>query len=99
MILCRACYDHEMAYRLQRGDRELPPWVSLKIYDLNHGTAPARNKRKVTGARPRTDYHKFGEAVARLLRAREDWGGDELQEISDLAEAHNVSLAKPIEDL
>jgi hypothetical protein len=98
MVLCRACYDHEMAYRLQRGDRELPPWVSLKVYDP--ATAlPRPHKRKATGARPRTDYHKFGEAVARLLRAREDWGGDELQEISDLAEAHNVSLVKPIEDL
>jgi len=101
MVLCRACYDHEMAYRLQRGlchAHELPPWVSLKVYDP--ATAlPRPHKRKATGARPRTACHKFGQAVIRLLRAREDYERVPVNVLLELAEESGVSLAKPIEDL
>ncbi len=37
LILCRACYEHEMAFRRERNlavwsPFELPAWDSLKVY-------------------------------------------------------------------
>ncbi len=61
LILCRACYGHEMAYRRERNRRlagdarfDIPAWESLAVYEVDDDQYKAMRAVKVTFKSGRT---------------------------------------------